>query len=305
MAKAFKFYLAYVPGNCRVWEHLNHKFVLISADLFSQVPDYLKSGNLSFIVDSGGFRIFSKGVKLDPREILEREKELIAELGGPERAVPVVLDYPLDPFKASKEEFEKANEKTLRNVELWAREFGNEFFPVVHAGRHLDLAELWAKRYLSMGFNKIAVGSSGPLSARDPCTLLRISKIVKEAGFEWVHVFGTGNSTAASLFLSGFADSTDSTSYVKDGKYGLARDPETLKLLKIRKGEKLRMHTCGCPVCLRGEPLCSGGRECLNKLEIHNAFWLLKAVSDEEVAWKLIKNRKQLSRCLRELMLES
>ncbi len=242
--------------------------------------DFEKLGKLrgkKVMVDSGGFRRLSKGIELGVEEVLNIQREVVEEIG----ALPVILDYP----PRSWDEAYSSIKRTKENVRRWVREFGENFVYVVHGFKREHFEEA-----LNMDVvpQVIALGGVAALSRHRPDAVIDRVKVLRELWDGKLHVLGAGNSLALALFLLGLADSADSSGHVKDARYWMVRDPNTMAMRKVKRGER-----CTCEFC-KGTLLGSGGRDGLTKRALHNAYWLMKAMRSEELALRMVLRRKSL-----------
>ncbi len=291
----FKLYLSFSTKQAspRLWEILGHKSYMLSVDVLEGDLSPFKA--LDLMLDSGAFRSVSKGKSLKPEEVLKAQKKALEVL----KALPVVYDYPLNALKAEDKDYELANEKTLKNVMLWSKEFGNDFLPVVHA-KSPRVLKKYLNIYESMGFKKIALGSLALLSRYKPALVLMLIKEAKEV-FGRIHALGVGNSLALAIAHLNLAESADSSSYLQDAKYGMVRYPEDMSMVVVakRKTTKRKVNVekvysrCNCPACSR-RGLEFWSREGFVLRSIHNAYWLLKALKDVNLAERIISRRRSL-----------
>jgi hypothetical protein len=303
----FRLYLAYSFSQAAPWPpgELGHPYVVVSADdVYSHDPGEALAflsrwrGRLRLLVDSGGYRRISRGRLPEPSLVLEVQEALAGELGA--SVVPVLLDTPVrDPLHAEPGECAASNRATAARSRLWQRVFGDHYLYPIHACSVETLrraVEVLRETHPTVAY--VGLGSLAPLAARRPRKAL---EIVWEArrllGDRRLHVFGAGNGLAAYLSLAGLADSADTASHIIDARFGLARDPHTLSMAVVAprraRGRPRRAPgeiagACGCPVC-RSQPglLASWGRRGLIARAVHNAYWLLRAVSEPGLASRL------------------
>ncbi len=306
-----KIYLVYSFSNATPewWKVINHKYVLVSADDVSKhLERALKSlKGLEVIVDSGGFRVISKGRRLSLETIIEVQKTLFEELN----ALPVVLDTPVPP-SADESQVMAANRRTVGNAVTWQRIFGDYFLLPVHGLNAKQVVEAYRMARERLGsLHYIGLGSQALLSRRKPCKVVENVKALRNRHDGVLHVFGVGNSTLLALASTGVADSVDTSAPLRDANYGLARHPKTLSMAVVaprrvrgrpRASPEEIARYCDCPIC-RANPslLASWGRSGLMARAIHNAYQMLRIVNNGiHVAGELdnIRAFSRIAKCL-------
>jgi len=294
----------------RLWRILGHPYVMVSADDAARDPQgavQLLRG-LNVIVDSGGYRLISRGRLPSPEEVLDVQRTLADEVG----AEPVALDTPVPhPLGAGDADFRAANEATTRNARLWARVFGDHFIYPLHAHTPGQLRDaLQRLRQAAPTVKAVGLGSLAPLARYRPAQALRLIAYARSMIDRRIHVFGAGNSLLAALVLHKLADTADTSSPLQDARYGLARHPKTLAMTltaprRAQGRPRAEPHEiaakCSCPVC-RTEPeaLAEWGRRGLLARTVHNAYQLLEVLEDPEKAAQLLARRPQLAAALAE-----
>jgi muconolactone delta-isomerase len=277
---------------------------MVSADDVARALDTAVESlrGLEVIVDSGGYRLVSRGRLPDPWEVISVQKVLAEEV----KAVPVLLDAPMrDPLRATEHDFYAANKATARNARLWARVFGDYFiYPLhAHSGRQLREA-LQMARGAVPSVEYYGLGSLAPLARYRPERVVEVLCAANSVIDGRIHVFGVGNSLAALINIYGLAYSLDTSSPLADALYGLARHPKEyyMALVAQRKAtsrpraepREIAVY-CSCPVCST-DPSTLGewGRRGVEARTIHNAYQLLSILGDREKALRLIHRSPRL-----------
>jgi len=164
----------------------------------------------------------------------------------------------------------------------------------LHAGDPASLREaIDTMRKTHATVEAIGLGSLAPIAAKNTARVLKVVELARQLlPGKWLHVFGVGGSTLAALALSGLADSVDTASHLVDAKFGMVRDPRTMRPVYVapRKNRKrvevdIVASVCECPVC-RAAPnvMREWSREGFKARALHNAYWLLESVARPEVA---------------------
>jgi len=296
--------------NPRLWLSLGHPYIMVSADNIAENTEHAAKElrGLSVIVDSGGYRLISRGKLPDPSTVISVQKTLSEEIG----ALPVLLDTPVpDPLRASDSDFYAANKLTARNARVWSRVFGDRFLYPLHARTPSQLREaLRIARSVAPSVDVYGLGSLAPLARYRPEKLLELVMFARELVEQRLHVLGVGNSVAAAINLLGIADSIDTSSPLSDARYGLARVPSNyaLALLAPRRNKPAAppetvSSQCNCPVCRKDPRALAGwGRRGVLARTIHNAYQLLRALSNPVESMKLISRNKRLLRAVRRML---
>jgi len=292
-----------------LWRSLGHPHVMVSADDAAQaMPEALKTlQGLDVLVDSGGYRLISRGKLPDPETVLETQKLLADELG----ATPVLLDTPVpSPLKATDADFRAANKATAKHARLWTRAFGDHFVYPLHGHTPAQLREaLRIANTVAPSVEAHGLGSLVPLARHRPARLLHLAAAARRLLPRRLHVFGVGNSLALALAALGLADSVDTSSPLADARFGVARDPASFSVLVVagrkqgrRAAPEELARTCSCPVCSR-EPrlLAAWGRRGVLARTLHNAYHLLAAAADPEKALAIAARNPRIRRAVAEL----
>ena len=314
-----RLYLAYSFSQASPWPPgaLGHLWVAVSADDIARVGveralELFKSARplprSAVLVDSGGYRLISRGRLPQPGPVLEVQKALVDDLG--DSVLPVLLDTPVrKPLRASEGDCAAANRETASRSRLWQRAFGDHYLYPIHACSPASLRDaLELLRRVHPSVEAVGLGSLAPLAAKAPSRALRVvveaRSLIKDSS---LHVFGAGNGLAALLSHAELADSADTASHIVDSRFGMARDPETMAMAVVapRSGASSRpsktpmevASNCGCPTCTSNPRLLGEwGRQGLIARAVHNAYWILRALEDPGVARRLIWRRPVLAR---------
>lgn len=287
-----------------LWRRLGHPYVMVSADDVARALDTAVRSlrGLEVIVDSGGYRLISRGRLPDPWEVINVQRVLVEEV----KAVPVLLDAPIrDPLRATEHDFYAANRATARNARLWARVFGDYFIYPLHAHSSRQLREaLQMARGAVPSVEYYGLGSLAPLARYKPQRVVEVLCAANSIIGGRIHVFGVGNSLAALINIYGLAYSLDTSSPLADALYGLARHPEEyyMALVAPRKAAsrpraepgEIAVY-CSCPVCST-DPSVLGewGRRGVEARTVHNAYQLLSILADREKTLRLISRSPRL-----------
>ncbi len=284
------------------WRELGHHYVAVSADDVSRYVHVAVKAlrGLHVLIDSGAFRIVSRGRVPDPHQVIGVQKIVVDELN----ALPVALDHPVAPG-VGEEIVKAANRKTATNALLWVREFGDHFvYPLHgHTPSQIDYAiELMIRTAPSVRY--VGLGSQAILSRRNPCLVYRLVEYLSSRLDKAIHVFGVGNTTLLLLATTDIALSVDTASPLHDARYGLSRHPKTLSMTvtasRRLKGSRPRANPleiakdCRCPVCTTVPGLLANwGREGVKARAVHNAYQLFRMLKNPYDALSRLKRRCQ------------
>ncbi|HDI42187.1 hypothetical protein DRO48_04065 [Candidatus Bathyarchaeota archaeon] len=272
----------------RLWEYMSLDGLLLSADDVACNYQPALRERLGFsgkiILDSGGFRLLSRGKTFSPEKVVEWQRKVDVD-------VIVVLDYPLQDG-LSPEAAKSRIRRSLENVQLWLDVFpSRRVMPVIH-GRSVEeldyaydlLMEMYGRVFGYLGF-----GSVAELSRKSLPRMIQVSAYARQRfnGFR-LHAFGCGGSSASILTILGF-NSVDSASHLHNSRYGLVYDPETSRMCLLAPSKRIKrkpritleelFSRCDCPAC-RNTPreMASWGRRGLLWRAIHNAWHLKRLV---------------------------
>lgn len=209
----------------------------------------LKFGRLSTILgfsgeafcDSGGYQVLTRREQVTAEQVIVLQRSLGTSLNA-------VLDNAND------------HKQHLRNFETYLAHSENApRFPFVPVVPH-DLPKRWIRRMVELHPNPaiIAIGKVVPslfplTDQRKLLSVLRHIQVIKESfPASRIHVFGLGGITTAALFFY-LIDSTDSSSWVHDARFGKMRTigggiARTTRPASIERFLQ-QQQTCGCPVC--------------------------------------------------------
>jgi queuine/archaeosine tRNA-ribosyltransferase len=291
-----------------LWKTLNHPYVMISADnaLYNVNAAVEKLRGLKVIVDSGGFRLISRGRLPNSKEIIQVQQVLLERIG----ALPVLLDTPVpNPLRATEQDFYAANKATAKNAKLWARVFGDHFIYPLHAHTEQQLREaLQLAKQMGVKPVSYGLGSLAPLARYRPLRVIEIVTRARELVESKLHAFGIGNGVAVLLARWKLVDTLDTSSPLMDAKYGLVRHPETgaMTLVVPQRASSRPRSTpdqiaalCQCPIC-RTEPqlLAAWGRVGVLARTIHNAYHMLQALRNPDKTAVFIRRHPRLRKLL-------
>jgi tRNA-guanine family transglycosylase len=271
-------YVRDVPPAYRWWRRecpVYHPYVLVSYGQvypnLSRDKEYLANyvkymeltDEVKLILDSGGFQVVSRGLELDPLEVIQWQLS-----NARPNDIVVPLDLPPPPDTTSLELVESLAQKTARNTELLLkavdRHGGNLRVVVPIQGLWKEAIDVWVK-YMKdyvqvtgmVAFGGLAFKSSSKLTyvAR---FLMRLKPLL-DLNVKYLHAFGAGSPFKLAFLLliskyTGIAVSTDTSDSSKPIAYGRPLYPaEPLKLVMLRffkRGDiNVTKLICHCPAC--------------------------------------------------------
>ena len=200
--------LGVADGGVEVWEVVEGPFMANAWETRRFPP-----GPRGLWVDSGGYQILMRGLRLGPRELLERYRRVEAEYY-------LSLDVPPRPGS-------RVDRGLLRvNVEnydyLRSRVEWGEVVPVVHVYEPGLLAEA-IDEYRSRGARVLAVGGTVPgllnRGVKRVATIIALA-LARRHWKKRLHVLGAGSPVMAAIVGVLGADSTDTTSWRTKAAYG-------------------------------------------------------------------------------------
>lgn len=295
------------------WLYFSVNAVMINAyELFqknytiSSIHDFLNI-NGSVMMDSGGFQLFKKNIKVSPEDILNIYKNTKPDIG-------VILDYPFDPLKLDNR-FERWRE-TLRNTEFMLNNSHDTILmPVIH-GYTIDDVKRACKEIKDITNPKIiGIGSLVPLiKSMGTARLSRINgskpeKLIidvvtivrKEFPDAFMHVFGIGSVTTMHLLFYIGVDSVDSVSWRLKAAYGAVQLPGvgdrfvTPSPGRKKLSEYSLLECCACPICKNKSieekinALDNASQHTFCNRAIHNAYVFKK---EEEAFQKALQKER-------------
>lgn len=252
------------------------------------------------IVDSGAYRMLTSGKSFNVKDVIEWQGSISGDIFVP-------LDYPIKRGETPNEAKLKI-ERTLENISLWLDVFGNEkIMPVLHGHtiEQLNYAIDLLERKYGRIFRYIALGSLADIARYNMRRAIELALYLRRV-FRNVHLhaLGCGNSLASILSIIGF-DSVDLSSHLQNSRYGLVRNPISLKLHVIVKFEyssygdhrpkitpEELFSICNCPACkTRDFEIAKWGRRGFLLRSIHNAWVLKHMIEDKRVnsSWLKLK----------------
>lgn len=270
-------YLGWSPsrGNPRIWESLKVPSLMINAFDFWDRNQPISSAKIllkfkgEIFCDSGGYQVLSRNHYISAQQVIQLQAGLGASLNA-------VLD------NASN------HRNHIKNFETYLRYAQtNPALQIVPVVPHT-----LPKRYIRVMSElfpyppMIAIGnvvpSLYPLSnqANLLSVLQNIQSIKEMFPRSRVHVFGLGGMTTAALFFY-LIDSTDSTAWVHDARFGklrilgggIARASRPRSIISF-----LERNSCVCPACgkHRKDLLVERGSNATQFRALHNAWVLLR-----------------------------
>lgn len=278
MAKIVKkLYLGWSPcrGNPRIWESFSVPDLMINAFDFWDRNQPIRAAKVmlkfkgEIFCDSGGYQILTGRRDISAHQIIQLQAQMGASLNA-------VLDNALN------------HREHIKNLETYLtyaqKNPALQFVPVV--------PHTLPKKYIRVMVElfphppMIAIGnvvpSLYPLSDQSNLlsVLQNIQSIKEMFPQSRVHVFGLGGVTTAALFFY-LIDSTDSTAWVHDARFGklrilgggIARATRPKSLVSFFKD-----NSCLCPACGKHgkELLVARGANATQLRALHNAWVLLR-----------------------------
>lgn len=249
------------------WKYFEVNAVMVNAYelikkgiLVESIHKFLGINGL-IMMDSGGFQILRRKVRISPSEIIRVYKKAKPDIG-------VVLDYPLDPSDLSS--WAKRWRKTLINTKFMLdNSYDVVLMPVIH-GYTIDDIRKACKEIKDITDPKIiGIGSMVPI-VRQMYTskLLELNNVTtfklivetiltvrREFSDAFLHVFGIGSVTTMHLMFSLGVDSVDSMSWRIKAAYGAIQLPRVNdRFISPKDGRKpLKeidlLSKCKCPIC--------------------------------------------------------
>ena len=280
----------------RPWEYFDVNTIMVNAYeivekkiSINSIHEFLNTDGL-VMMDSGGFQLMKKNIRITPAKILEIYKQAEPDIG-------VVLDYPLNPLDLS--DRMKRWKKTLKNTRFMLDNSHDiVLMPVVH-GYTLEEIKRACNEIKDITDPKvIGVGSLVPivrymktsnLSKLNGVSAIKfminaISIIRKEFPDAFLHVFGVGSVATMHLMFSLGVDSVDSMSWRMKAAYGAIQLPGIGdRFISPNNGRKqlkedYLLNKCKCPVCInkslreRKNALDNSKHGTFYNRAIHNAY---------------------------------
>ena len=196
-----------------VWRHVPVEAVMVNA-YYAESLELSAEFRGKLWVDSGGFQAITRGEVLPLPYVLYSYRQVRAEA----YMAPDVPPLPSDPPEAAEQKMELSYR---RYVEA-SREL--EVVPVVHVYRDLSLTWRYAKRYLDLSPQVLAVGGAVPylLNKAEGGAGL-VYRFLEELRAEykgWIHVLGAGAPTVAKRLAEIGVDSSDTAAWIVKAAYG-------------------------------------------------------------------------------------
>lgn len=272
-----KLYIGWSPrrGNPKVWESFNVPHLMINAFDFWNRNKTISTANLmlnfrgEIFCDSGGYQILNGYHNISAHQIIQLQVQMGASLNA-------VLDNALN------------YREHIRNLETYAsyaqKNPALQFVPVVPHNLPKKYVRVMADLFPHppiIGIGNV-VPSLYPLSDHSNLlSVLRHIQSIKEFfPKSRVHVFGLGGLTTAALFFY-LIDSTDSTAWIHDARYGklrilgggIARTTRPKSIVSF-----IKQNSCSCPACGKDAEylLRARGATGTELRALHNAWVVLK-----------------------------
>lgn len=276
----------------RLWDYMGVDGLMVSADDLGRVGFKAYSRLDGFdgllLLDSGGYRLISRSIELDPGMVIRWQGMIEADFIVP-------LDYPIGremPWSEAKARIDKS----IENVSLWLDRFGRDrVIPVLH-GRtigEIEYSLTMLKELYGNIFSYVGIGSIAEVARYTPDKLASYAYYVRRMlSNHRIHGFGCGASSAVLLSTIGF-DSVDTASHLINSRYGMVRHPLTLEMCIVTSYTRSRQskpaitldelfRLCECPACsMRDRSITSWSRRGFTLRAIHNA-WLLKHMIEKK-----------------------
>lgn len=251
------------------------------------------------LMDSGGFQILKKNIKIDPTKILNLYINTKPNFG-------VILDHPIPPLlnNKSKRLLQIKNLKLIKMAIEAHKDSNPVLIPVVH-GYDLKSVEWYLNELEKIyDFEYVGIGSLVPsvFNSKGAVSIYEVVKMIrfmrKRFPDKWIHVFGVGSAITMHLMFYLGANSVDSSSWRVKAAYGAIQLPgigdryiTDRKRWRDYKGlsdeELSLLESCKCPICRKYS--IEGLKERFIFRALHNAWVYQKEV---RIARKFIKNKK-------------
>jgi 7-cyano-7-deazaguanine tRNA-ribosyltransferase len=303
------------------WEFFPMKGVFLNAyelieknreDNFFQNGETLQSmigTDKIFLMDSGGFQLLKKDIKLDPEKVLDIYHKAKPDIG-------VVLDFPLHPSSLDKRK--QRWKKTLKNTEFMIQNSRDiALMPVIHGYSIKEIKKACQEVKKISDPQIIGMGSIVPIlrslkSSNLPklndnsnsfkLLIKMISTVREEFPDSFLHAFGVGSASTMHLMFALGVDSVDSMSWRMKAAYGAIQLPGLSDRFIISKNrqkgripltEFSLLDHCKCPICQKCGSLeekismySNLNENTFKKRAIHNAFTLKE---EEKIFKKYVK----------------
>ena len=265
-----------------------------------------------FLMDSGGFQLLKKDIKLDPEHVLNIYHKVKPDIG-------VILDFPFHPSALDKRK--QRWKKTLKNTEFMIQNSQDiVLMPVIHGYTIKEIEKACREIKKISDPQLIGMGSIVPIlrslkSSNIPklddksnsfkLLIKMVSMIRTEFPDSFLHAFGVGSASTMHLMLALGVDSVDSMSWRMKAAYGAIQLPglsDRFVFSKNRKKGRIPLkefsllEKCSCPICKK-HPILEDRISAYSNMKngtffnraIHNAFVL----KEEEKNFKnsVMKNK--------------
>jgi len=267
-----------------------------------------------FLMDSGGFQLLKKDIKMEPEKVLDIYHKAKPDIG-------VVLDFPLHPSSLNKRK--QRWKQTLKNTEFMIQNSRDiALMPVIHGYSIKEIKKACQEVKQISDPQIIGMGSLVPIlrslktsnlpklndnSNSFKLLIKMISTIREEFPDSFLHAFGVGSASTMHLVFALGVDSVDSMSWRMKAAYGAIQLPGLSDRFVItknrRKGripltEFSLLDRCKCPICQNCASIeekismySNSTNNTFKKRAIHNAFIL----KEEEKNFKSYLKKDRLS----------
>ena len=265
-------------------------------------------------MDSGGFQLMRRNIRITPAKVLEIYKQAEPDIG-------VVLDFPFNPSDLNSRM--KRWKKTLKNTRFMLNNSHDiVLMPVVHGYTLEEIKRACDELKDITNPKVVGVGSLVPIvrcmktsniSELNGVNTIKfmidaISIIRKEFPDAFLHVFGVGSVATMHLMFSLGVDSVDSMSWRMKAAYGAIQLPGVGdRFISPKNGRKQLkeyhlLEKCKCPICInkslseRKNALDNSKHSTFYNRAIHNAF----IFKEEECAFHKALETKNVTKFLYE-----
>lgn len=315
------------------WEYFDVNTIMVNAYeiikgniAIESIHKFLKTDGL-VMMDSGGFQLYKKRVKVSPDEILEIYKQTEPDIG-------VILDHPLNPSHLDMR-FEKWK-KTLDNtIYMLNNANGTILMPVIHGYTIKEVKKACKELKEIIDPQIIGIGSLVPIIRSIKSSSLTklnhinsidfmvkiISVVRKEFPDSFLHTFGIGGTTTMHFLFGLGVDSVDSMSWRMKAAYGAIQLPGIGDRFIAPKSDRGRtklkenslLKSCNCPICSgkslkeRKGFLDNSKKDTFSNRAVHNAYTfkeeekLFHKAFEESNLLKFLRNRLRKTRYYKSL----
>jgi len=278
------------------WEYFDVNTIMVNAYEITEkkitinsIHEFLNTDGL-IMMDSGGFQLMKKNIRITPAKILEIYKQAEPDIG-------VVLDYPFNPLDLDNRM--KRWKKTLKNTRFMLDNSHDIVLMSVVHGYTLEeikracdeIKDITEPKIIGLGGLVPIVRCMGTsdLSKLNGVNTIKfmadaISIIRREFPDAFLHAFGVGSVATMHLMFSLGVDSVDSMSWRMKAAYGAVQLPGIGdRFISPNNGRKQLkedhlLNKCRCPVCIgkslkeRKNALDNSKHGTFYNRAIHNAY---------------------------------